>query len=56
MSAKWILQTMSDHALNQSIRQLERNRQWAERLNQLLREKTRREKRGITIKQERLEL
>ena len=56
MSAKWILTTMSDHALNQAIKQLERNRQWAERLSQLLREKTRRERHGITIKQETLKL
>ena len=56
MSAKWILTTMSDHALNQDIRQLERNRQWAERLSQLLREKSRREKHGIKQNQETLKI
>ena len=56
MSANWLIRLLSDHALNEAIRDLQRNRQWAERLSQLLREKSRREKYGIKQNQETLKI
>lgn len=51
-----MIRSYTDHALNGAIRQLSFGPTWANRLHELLVEKSRRERKGITVTQYQLRI